>query len=40
LLPDGKYQFFTRDTPGFDEDVYWVSTGIIEKLRADMIKKK
>jgi dipeptidyl aminopeptidase/acylaminoacyl peptidase len=40
LSPDGKYLFFTRDTPGYDEDVYWVSTGIIEKLRADMIRKK
>ncbi len=35
LSPDGKYLFFTR----FQEDntglVYWVSTGIIEKLRAN-----
>ena len=40
LSPDGKYLFFTRDTPGFDEDVYWVSTGIIEKLRGEINKKK
>ena len=29
VSPDGKHLFFTRDTPGFDEDVYWVSAGII-----------
>jgi dipeptidyl aminopeptidase/acylaminoacyl peptidase len=40
LSPDGKYLFFTRDTPGYDEDVYWVSASIIEKLRADINKKK
>lgn len=38
VSPDGKYLFFTRDTniPGYayDEDVYWVSAGIIEKLKA------
>ena len=30
---DGKYLFFTRDTPGYDEDVYWVSAKIIDRLR-------
>jgi Tol biopolymer transport system component len=38
VTPDGKYLFFTRDTniPGYayDEDVYWVSASIIEKLKA------
>jgi len=24
LSPDGKYLFFTRPTPGHDQDVYWV----------------
>jgi hypothetical protein len=33
LSPDGRYLFFARDTPGFDEDVYWVSAGIIGKLK-------
>lgn len=40
LSPDGKYLFFTRDTPGYDEDVYWVSAGIIGKLKADAIKEQ
>ena len=40
VSPDGKYLFFTRDTPGSDEDVYWVSAGIIEKLRAKAIQEK
>jgi hypothetical protein len=33
VTPDGKYLFFTRDTPGYDEDVYWVSAKIIDRLR-------
>jgi len=37
VSPDGKYLFFTRDTnlPGYvyDEDVYWVSAKIIDRLR-------
>jgi hypothetical protein len=33
LSPDGKFLFFTRDTPGYDEDVYWVSAKIIDRLR-------
>lgn len=37
---DGKYLFFTRDTPGNDEDVYWVSAGIIEKLKSKAIQEK
>jgi Tol biopolymer transport system component len=39
LSPDGRYLFFTRDTPGYDEDVYWVSAGIIEKLKAKTIQE-
>jgi WD40-like Beta Propeller Repeat len=34
VSPDGKYLFFTRWTPDHDEDVYWVSAGIIERLKA------
>jgi Tol biopolymer transport system component len=44
VTPDGKYLFFTRDTnlPGYvyDEDVYWVSAGIIGKLKAKAIQEK
>ncbi len=40
VSPDGKYLFFTRDTPGYDEDVYWVSAGIIEKLKAKAIQER
>lgn len=34
VSPDGKYLFFTRDTPGYDEDIYWVGAKIIEEIRA------
>lgn len=40
VSPDGKYLFFTRDTPGYDEDVYWVSAGIIGKLKAKAIQEQ
>jgi Tol biopolymer transport system component len=40
LSPDGKYLFFTRDTQGYDEDVYWVSSRIIERLRKQNNLKK
>ncbi len=40
VSPDGKYLFFTRDTPDYDEDVYWVSAGIIEKLKARAIQEQ
>lgn len=33
ISPDGKYLFFTRWTPDYDEDIFWVSTKIIDKLR-------
>jgi SAM-dependent methyltransferase len=36
---DGKYLFFTRDTPGYDEDVYWVSAKIIDDLKKESIKQ-
>lgn len=40
VSPDGKYLFFTRDTPGYDEDVYWVSAKIIDRLREKSEAKK
>jgi hypothetical protein len=42
VSPDGKYLFFTRDTPGYDEDVYWVSTSSIPVLnsRINPLEKK
>jgi hypothetical protein len=39
VSPDGRYLFFTRDTPGYDEDVYWVSAKIIDRLREKNKKK-
>jgi hypothetical protein len=33
VSPDGKYLFFTRDTPDYDEDVYWVSAKIIDDIK-------
>lgn len=39
VSPDGKYLFFTRPTPGHSHDVYWVSAGIIEKLKAKAIQE-
>jgi len=40
VTPDGKHLFFTRDTmPGYNEDVYWVSAGIIAKLKAKAIQE-
>ena len=39
VSPDGKYLFFTRDNPPHHDDVFWVSAGIIEKLKAKAIQK-
>lgn len=33
VSPDGKYFFYTQFTPGSNEDVYWVSAKIFEKLK-------
>jgi len=33
VSPDGKYLFFTRWTKDNDQDVFWVSSDIISKLR-------
>jgi len=38
VSPDGKYLFFTRWVTDDNEDVFWVSAGIIEKLKAKVIK--
>jgi hypothetical protein len=40
VSPDGKYLFLTRWTPDHDMDVYWVSAGIIEKLKAKAIQER
>lgn len=33
VSPDGEYLFFTQRTRDHDEDVFWVSADIIERLR-------
>jgi len=33
LSPDGKFLFFVRHESMLDMDLYWVSTGVIEKLK-------
>jgi WD40-like Beta Propeller Repeat len=39
VSPDGRFLFYTQYTPGSNEDVYWVSAKIIDKLREkSMIK--
>ena len=38
LSPDGKFLFFTRWTPDHDQDVFWVSSKIIDVLRAQCYK--
>ncbi len=35
VSPDGKYFFFNRYTPGYSEDVYWVSENFIDILRKE-----
>jgi hypothetical protein len=44
LSPDGKYLFFTRGIrwtpPDYDHDIFWVSAGIIEKLKAKAVKEQ
>jgi Tol biopolymer transport system component len=40
LSPDGKYLFFTRDTEGYDEDVYWVSAKIIDDIKKVVFDSK
>jgi len=41
VSPDGKFLFFTRDVPpDYLEDVFWVSSSIIEKLKRKAIQEK
>jgi Tol biopolymer transport system component len=40
VSPDGKYLFFTRWTSDYDEDVFWVSAKIIDRLREKSKTKK
>jgi hypothetical protein len=40
VSPDGKYLFFTGPVAGRQADVFWVSAGIIEKLKAKVAKKQ
>jgi Tol biopolymer transport system component len=35
VTPDGKYLFFTRETRGKAMDIYWASTAVIGRLRAE-----
>lgn len=35
ISPDGKYLFFTRWTPDQDQDIFWVSAEIIDRLRGN-----
>ena len=37
VSPDGKYLFFTRWTEENDQDVYWVSSDIIDRLRQESV---
>lgn len=39
LSPDGKRLFFTRYTPGHDDDVYWITTASVPELRKTGIRK-
>lgn len=39
VSPDGKYLFFTRWVSDEDEDVFWVSSGIINRLKANIVSK-
>lgn len=39
VSPDGKYLFFTRWTPDHEDDVFWVSAGIIDKLKSKVKAK-
>lgn len=39
ISPDGMYLFFTRWTKEHDQDVFWVSTGVIEEIKKNREKK-
>lgn len=38
LSTDGKQLFFTRPTPEYHQDVFWVSAAIIENIKATIFK--
>ena len=40
ISPDGKYLFFTRWTRDHDQDVFWVNTSVIDKLKRDMLAEQ
>ena len=35
VSPDGKYFFFNRHDPDYEEDVYWVRANFIDILRKE-----
>jgi hypothetical protein len=39
ISPDGKFLFFTRWTPEHNQDVFWVSATIVDKLRKKYTEK-
>ncbi len=39
VSPDGRYLFYTQFTPGSNEDVYWVSTKVIDRLKEQSMMK-
>jgi len=40
LSPDGKYLFFTGPNAGHQADVFWVSAGIIDRLKAKVVREQ
>ena len=40
VSPDGKYLFFTRWTPDYDEDVFWVSSKVIDEIKKELYNSK
>ena len=39
VSPDGRYLFYTQFTPGSNEDVYWMSTKVIDRLKEKSMMK-
>lgn len=39
VSPDGKYVFFTRWVSEDNEDVFWVSAGILDRLKAKVLEE-
>ena len=40
VSPDGKYLFYTGPTAGKQADIFWVSAGIIEKLKDKVLREQ